>query len=327
MSTLLLNIYTGDTSIADRFQRIVDDEHKNFDALVVNFYEPGFSYERNGSYMSFVDLIKDNLDKPNVTYYGCNFSNEVDLPLYFMNNMFHEGQDLYIKNKVCNDLLAKCVDVDKKATDLKRFDFLMGGTTPTKDFVYDLLGDHPVAEQTFLTYYRNNPRQGSWSEHVKVPVNHTAETIDDKWKSMVRYSDLIDPVIYNSTFYTALIETVSHSDFGVFTEKTAKPIVAKRPFVVFGSPGQLKALHGLGFKTFSKVLDESYDDEQDQGRRYRMVLDAMNELCKENPVRVYEQLADVLEHNKMHFETTDWNREFRQKTMKSKKVDLFRFAE
>jgi hypothetical protein len=43
------------------------------------------------------------------------------------------------------------------------------------------------------------------------------------------------------------------------TEKTAKPIWAKRLFVMFGTPGFLKKLHELGFKTFDHVIDESYD--------------------------------------------------------------------
>lgn len=327
MSNLLINIYTSGTDIVERLQKIIDAEHKNFDEIIVNLYEPGIRYEKNGVNHTIVDFIKENKDKINVSYYGCNFSNQMGLPLYFMNNMFHEGQDLYIKNQMCKELLAKCIDVDKKSPGMKKFDFLMGGTTHTKDRLYDVLKHHPVSDKVFLTYYKDNTKQGSWSKHVKVPVNHTAETIEDRWKSLIRYSDLIDPEIYNSTFYTALIETVSHPNFGIFTEKTAKPIVSKRPFVVFGSMGQLKALHKLGFKTFSEVIDESYDDEQNEDKRFRMVLNAMNYLCDKNPRSVYEKLASVLTHNKKHFENTDWNKEFREKTKRSKKIDLARFKQ
>ena len=327
MNNLLINIYTSGTDIVEKLQKIIDAENKNFDEIIVNLYEPGIMYEKNGVYQTIVDFIKENKDKINVSYYGCNFSNQMGLPLYFMNNMFHEGQDLYIKNQMCKELLAKCIDFDKKSPGMKKFDFLMGGTTHIKDWLYDVLKHHPVSDKVFLTYYKDNIKQGSWSKHVKVPVNHTAETIEDRRKSLIRYSDLIDPEIYNSTFYTALIETVSHTNFGIFTEKTAKPIVSKRPFVVFGSIGQLKALHKLGFKTFSEVIDESYDDEQNEDKRFRMVLNAMNYLCDKNPRSVYEKLASVLTHNKKHFENTDWNKEFREKTKKSKKIDLARFKQ
>ena len=126
---------------------------------------------------------------------------------------------------------------------------------------------------------------------------------------------------------SAFIETAFHEDFGVFTEKTAKPIVAKRPFVIFGSPGQLQALRRLGFKTFATVIDESYDKERDMFKSFNMVLDSMDQLSLLDPKFVYTQLDEILQHNKNHFESTDWNRQFRKQTRGSKKVDLFRFEQ
>jgi hypothetical protein len=144
--------------------------------------------------------------------------------------------------------------------------------------------------------------------------------------SLLRYSDLIDPEIYNQTFFTALIETVQHEDFCVFTEKTAKPIIAQRPFVVFGSAGQLKALQKLGFKTFSPVIDESYDLELKPKIRFKKVLDSMYELGKQDPLDVYEKLKEVLQHNKKHFEENDWNGNFLTLIKDcNKKIDLNNF--
>ena len=327
MSNLLINVFTSGTDIVRRLQKILDDESSNFSNIVVNLYEAGIRYDTENGKQTFVDFIKENSDKRNISYYGCNFSNQPDLPLHFLNNMFHEGSDLYIKNEMCRGLLEQCVDVKDKSNDLPKFDLLLGGTTPTKDWLYDVLKKHKVCDKVFATYYRDDPKQGEWSSYVKVPVNHTAETIEDRWKSTLRYSDLIDPKIYNKTFYTALIETAFHEDFGVFTEKTAKPIVAKRPFVIFGSPGQLQALRSLGFKTFSTVIDESYDKERDMYKRFNMVLDTMLKLSSIDPKSVYTKLDEILQHNKNHFEKTDWNRQFRQQTRGSKKIDLFRFEQ
>ena len=143
-----------------------------------------------------------------------------------------------------------------------------------------------------------------------MPKTNTAETIHDKSESMLRYSDLIDPEIYNQTFYTAYTETIDDIDFGVFTEKTAKPIIAKRPFVVFGSPGHLKALRKLGFKTFSSVIDESYDNEENREKRFQMVIRAMEKVNDLDPVEVYNKLNMVLNFNKAHFEKNNWNTKF-----------------
>jgi hypothetical protein len=84
--------------------------------------------------------------------------------------------------------------------------------------------------------------------------------------------------------------------------------VAKRPFVVFGSCGQLKAFRSLGFKTFDGVIDESYDTIEDQHERWNKALDSMLKLTNENHIQVYNQLTDVLLHNKDHFENYNWKR-------------------
>ena len=135
---------------------------------------------------------------------------------------------------------------------------------------------------------------------------HTAETLNKD--TQIRCSDLIDPEIYNSTYYTAMIETTIHNDFAMFSEKQAKPIIAKRPFIIFGSCGHLKAFRSLGFKSFSEVIDESYDNIVDKSQRWQKALDSMLLLSRQDPLQVYKKLTQVLEHNKKHFEDNEWKR-------------------
>ena len=191
-------------------------------------------------------------------------------------------------------------------TNHKLWDLLLGEKNNDKDLLYRLIGNHDVKSKTFLTYYGRDTDKGYWS--VMKPSVHTAETIGDRSKTQIRYSDIIDPDIYNQTQYSAMIETTVHNDFAMFSEKEAKPIIAKRPFVIFGSMKHLEAFRSLGFKTFSKVIDESYDMIEDKEQRWVATLDSMQKLSLLDPVDVYRQLADVLEHNKQHFETHDWKR-------------------
>jgi hypothetical protein len=174
-----------------------------------------------------------------------------------------------------------------------------------------MIEQHPVLQQTFLTYFGKDTAGGHWSEHVVRPKKHTAETLGplaNRFNTQIRCSDLIDPEIYNQTWYTAMIETTIHNDFAMFSEKEAKPIVAKRPFIMFGACRQLEAFRSLGFKTFDKVVDESYDLIGDKQERWQKALDSMLELTKQDPRVVYDKLADVLRHNKDHFENQDWPR-------------------
>jgi hypothetical protein len=94
----------------------------------------------------------------------------------------------------------------------------------------------------------------------------------------------------------------------MFSEKEAKPIVAKRPFIMFGACRQLEAFRSLGFKTFGAVIDESYDVIEEKEQRWCKALDSMLELTKQNPKSVYNELESVLRHNKDHFENKEWPR-------------------
>lgn len=310
----LVNIYSNGIEVVKQYRKFLEERYKEGDSVFVNLVEHGIKYFENDKWNTFVDLIEENTDK-NIFYYGCNYINKSkELPHGFYNNMFHCGQDLYIKNDMCKTLLETCVDVHNKSKESKKWDLLLGGWSLAKDRLSEMVKSHKIIDEVFFTYYRKDVKSGHWGKSVLIPNKHTAETIEDRSKSMLRYSDLIDPDIYNQTFYTAYTETIDDIDFGVFTEKTAKPIIAKRPFVVFGSPGHLQALKTLGFKTFSSVIDESYDKETDREKRFKMVIEAMEKVNALDPVEVYKKLNIILNYNKAYFEKTAWNTKFNSDT-------------
>ena len=179
-----------------------------------------------------------------------------------------------------------------------------------KNELYQKLLNHSVSDKTLHVYFGKDPSKGIWS-NGSIPKTHTAETIDgneNAFVNPVRHSDLIDVEIYNQTYYSAVIETVIHNDFAMFSEKEAKPIMARRPFVIMGARHQLRAFRSLGFETFSPVIDESYDDIEDCLERFDSMLDAMEKLCKIDPVEVYKKLLPVIDHNKKHFLENKWTR-------------------
>jgi hypothetical protein len=57
-------------------------------------------------------------------------------------------------------------------------------------------------------------------------------------------------------------------DHGWFTEKTARCLRTKKPFLLLGTPGQLKKLQDMGFKTFAECIDENYDQIQNLDDRF-----------------------------------------------------------
>lgn len=65
--------------------------------------------------------------------------------------------------------------------------------------------------------------------------------------------------IINDSFCNIVTETKYDTYTTNFSEKTIKPILVRRPFVLVAAPGTLQLLKNLGFKTFNRWWDESYD--------------------------------------------------------------------
>ena len=60
----------------------------------------------------------------------------------------------------------------------------------------------------------------------------------------------------------------------------------------------MKHLHKLGFKTFSHVIDESYDEPEFPPERIRMVVNEVERLCRDN-VELIESTLEIRAHNRM----------------------------
>lgn len=83
-------------------------------------------------------------------------------------------------------------------------------------------------------------------------------------------------------------------------EKLFKPIITMLPFIVLGEPNTLNVLHELGYKTFDKWIDESYDTTLDDRERFIKVLEEvkkLNQLSKEQLNDMLLDMLPVLEHN------------------------------
>jgi len=280
------------------------------DHVKVTLLQPGIMYQDDNEWKTVVDFMNEWEGKPVSFQSNLVPLKECKTQFDYSNDMFFTGPKLYKENKMCKGLLTKLLPTYQKTVD-KQWDLLLGEASDNKDWLYETIKNHPVLDKTFLTYFGKDTTKGYWGKDVVRPKKHTAETLGplgNRFNTRIRCSDLLDPAIYNMTHYTAMIETTIHNDFAMFSEKEAKPIVAKRPFVIFGSCRQLEAFRSLGFMSFAPVIDESYDLIEDKHERWHKALDSMLELTKVNHIKVHNELAEVLMHNKDHFENNKWKR-------------------
>jgi hypothetical protein len=106
--------------------------------------------------------------------------------------------------------------------------------------------------------------------------------------------------------YVELVSEFTGSDQKVFlTEKIARSIVMGKPFIVFGDKAMLSELHRLGFKTFNKFWDESYDLLPTMKQRIDAALEvAVNIRDSVDLSMGYsEEMMQILEHNRRHYYT------------------------
>lgn len=91
------------------------------------------------------------------------------------------------------------------------------------------------------------------------------------------------PTVYRNSYFSIVSETnFYNTETRFLTEKTYKTIAFKHPFLLLGPPHILKYFRERGYQTFSTVIDESYDDEVDDGNRMLMILNETKRLCSLN---------------------------------------------
>lgn len=133
----------------------------------------------------------------------------------------------------------------------------------------------------------------------KLPIRVFPGHLEEIKKFNYCYDENAGLDIYNKI----LIDIVSESHVsGVTfypTEKTARPMWLKKPFIVFSSVNYLEYLRQMGFRTFADFWDESYDGYQG-AERYKKILNLIDKLSAKSKAELetmYWDMQYTLDHN------------------------------
>ena len=105
-------------------------------------------------------------------------------------------------------------------------------------------------------------------------------------------------------FWHIVTETIFYYDKLHLTEKIFKPIVSKQPFMLLAAPGNLEYLRSYGFKTFTGIIDESYDSIKNNDDRINAVVSQIKWYCdlsESEKIEVQRKCKPIIEHNFHHF--------------------------
>ena len=103
--------------------------------------------------------------------------------------------------------------------------------------------------------------------------------------------------LVTETKYSSEILSIPHT---FISEKTFRALSFPRPFIVIGQRHILKNLQKMGFRTFSDIIDESYDDLPDSERMNKIqeiILD-LSKKSKEEIYTMWEKCIENYEHNR-----------------------------
>jgi len=255
-----------------------------------------------------VDFIKQ-FHHDNVTYFICGFIPSVTT--YPWMDWFISTLDFY------RDHMELLDDLNPHTAKEFHFDILLGCTRAHREIVYNFVLEHHIDKLSIVSYHRHG--QMPLRTNLNFIQEDGVEYIEDtrftgdmvKYKGvMVGMSKIIPAKIYNQTAYSVVTETNAENDFTFYTEKIVKPILAKRLFIVIAGHNYLKNLKSLGFKTFDCVIDESYDDIEDNITRYKAACEEIQKLSLLPQQEVLDKIKPIVEYNKQVMLTTDWLGDF-----------------
>lgn len=260
-----------------------------------------------------VDFILRN-DHKHISYYVCGIIN-VDLK----NSKISQFMDwfetsTYFYKHWLPEILSRLNPYETKA---RPFDILLGRKKLHRDVVYrNAIDDPAIGIVSYFNSYDsaigNDPDKWIW-EHSGVRMDRTPNwTVDtvQYYGHPISISQIIPFNVYNRTAYSVIAETCFQDNFSFFTEKTAKPIIAKRLFVMFAGTNYLTNLKKLGFQTFDSIIDESYDTESDALIRWKKAWEQMKWLANQPQEEILVKIKPIVEHNFNKIMSTNWYQSF-----------------
>lgn len=211
-----------------------------------------------------------------------------------------------------------------------KFDALLGARRPHRDYVaLWLQHNSPGNLLTYRDFFQgsiiddlsmqiatqfSHPLMFPYVSPKLNPAWEVSEQLDYSISSFVPWE------IYKQTSYSIVCETLGTGGCFFMSEKTTKAMYAGRVFVIISNKNFYKKLHELGFRTFDHIIDESWDTENVDIERFRLACNSIAQLENLDTDRVYEQAAEVIEHNRRRLETLQQQTQSQMKLLINREV-------
>ena len=190
------------------------------------------------------------------------------------------------------------------------FDSLCGARREHRDYVMLALSKSGLLDKSIATYrdifvgnyFTKTPnRVKEVFPDQQLIWPYVSPNLNPAWEVKEQLDNSISGIapweIYNRCYYSILLETLCIGDCFLMAEKIGKCLYARRLFVHFGTAHWLEKLRLFGFQTFSSVLDESYDNINDDIKRWQAAFEQVKWLSNQNHTELLQKVKPILDHN------------------------------
>lgn len=179
-----------------------------------------------------------------------------------------------------------------------------------------------MSENLLVTFHKTRIRdcfvqEGSLLDFSSVTANYRDKIIQGKPNKDFRFF----APFYKKICVDIVLETAMNYPYNFISEKTYRPIICGRPFIILGPYHSLFFLRSLGFSTFSSIIDEQYDEIQDAEKRFISACQSIVEFI-DRPLDLVrkdvEQVKNILEKNQQNLKQLIQN----QMTYVKKQIEI-----
>ena len=203
----------------------------------------------------------------------------------------------YLNGRHCDHRWKLWQQLDKRGLIQDSLHSYLGYPTPGMEEDTNPLGEPVYIPPEYETGYKDRNNVPRYEDDIRNSVSFRFL----HWGGQGFQGNHVVPLQYVDTYFSVVTETLTDRLF--CTEKTWKPLLCGHPFIFLSAPGLYAKLHNMGFKTFDRWIDESFDLEPDLDKRIEMIADQVEQLMSRDLDAWLEEVEPVCRHNQQHILT------------------------
>ena len=183
-----------------------------------------------------------------------------------------------------------CFDVSKRKF-THNFLSLYRAYKPYREDFHCFLEMSNIIQKTLYSYNAEFLDSNEYTYDYKVSLDNESVTPPMLMKPGGYFKETFCNIVYEAYWFEKTV---------FFTEKINKCFLAAQPFIVLSCPRYLFYLKKIGFKTFDKWWDESYDliyDDRDRITEIKKLVLDISKWSLEKCEEVYTEMIPILKHN------------------------------